>query len=217
MNDSCRCNETPFFWTAEADAYAGSHLVREEIREDGSMVLRCPRTGCRWVQDHPADENGARTLRLRWQKVTPGDVVAYLAGSPGIELALLTMDPHVEHQPLPGERILHGVHELRDYTTRRLNTPNAPRSAAISVVEHDDEALVLGQISHNRDGRYVEHRPAAWIVTVRDARVVRVRAFSDWSRARRESGVPETAGKGRRIGNPLMQMMARLARPAYRL
>jgi ketosteroid isomerase-like protein len=216
MNELCRCNDTPFFWTAEADAYAGGHLVREEIRDDGSMVLRCPRTGCRWVQDHPVDERGARTLRLHWRDVSPADIVQYLAASPGVDAAMLTMHPDVEHQPLPGEPILYGVGELREYATRRLSSPTAPRSAAISVVERDNDALVLGQISHNHDGRYVEHRPAAWIVTVRDARVVRVRAFSDWSRARREAGVPESAGKGRRIGGPLIQMMLGL-KPAYRL
>ncbi len=189
MNDSCLCHDTPFFWAAEADSYAGGHLVRDEIREDGSMVLRCPRTGCRWVQDHPVDEHGALTLRLRWQRVSPGDIVEYLAAEPGVEAVMLTMDPAVEHQPLPGEPVIHGVRDLREYATRHTNADHPPRTAAISVVEHDDSALVLGQVSHNHDGQYVEHRPAAWIVTVRDARVVSVQAFSDWSKAREAAGV----------------------------
>ena len=190
----------PFFWAAEADAYAGAHLVREAVLEDATTVLRCMRTGRRWVQDHPRDDAGVRTLRLRWAELSPSDIVAYLAGRPGLDAYMLTMDPAVEHQPLPDAPVLHGLGELRDYTARFLQEKDPPRTAAISVVERDDDALVLGHVSLNRDGRYVEHRPAAWIVTVSDARVVRVRAFGDWARARREAGVGDTGPEPRRLG-----------------
>ena len=186
---SCRCGDIPIFWAAQADTYAGGHLVRDEVAEDGTATLTCMATGRRWLQDHPRDPDGAQTLRLRWVDLSPADVVAYLGGSPGLDQFLLTMDPAVEHQPLPGAPVLHGVEELRDYARRHLGAEHPPRSAAISVVERDDDALVLGQVSHVHDGRYVEHRPAAWIVTVRDARVLRVRAFADWAAARQAAGV----------------------------
>jgi hypothetical protein len=186
----CLCADLPLLWAVEADVYADEHLVSEEVGDDGTMKLRCTATGRRWVQDHPMDADGVRTLRLRWQELSAADVVGYLVGEPGLDKYLLTMDPAVEHQPLPDAPVLHGVGELRDYANRYLREEHPPRSAAISVVEGDDGALVLGQVSHNRDGRYVEHRPAAWIVQVRDARVVRVRAYSDWAKARAVAGVP---------------------------
>jgi len=186
----CLCNELPILWAAQADAYAGAHLVSEEIGDDGVTRLRCMATGRRWLQDHPTDADGVMTLRLRWVELTPADIVSYLAKSPDLDEMLLTMDPAVEHQPYPEEPVLHGVGELREYARRFQRQPHPPRSTPITIVDQEDEALVLGQVSHNRDGRYVEHRPAAWIVTVRDARVVRVRAFSDWAKARAAAGVP---------------------------
>ena len=186
---ACRCDDLPILWAAHADAYAGAHLVREEVDDDGTMRLSCMATGRRWLQDHPTDADGARTLRLRWQELSPSDVVAYLNSRPGLDQILLTMDPAVEHQPLPGAPVLHGVEELRDYARRHFDVPQPPRTAALSVVERDDAALVLGQVSLVHDGDYVEHRPAAWIVTVRDARVMRVRAFADWAEARAAAGV----------------------------
>lgn len=185
---SCLCEDIPILWAARADAYAGGHLVREEVLEGGEQVLRCMSTGRRWLQDHPQDDAGVRTLRLRWVDTSPADVIAYLAGRPGLEEYLLTMDPAVEHQPLPDAPVLHGLAAVREYTDRYLRQAHPPRSAALSVIDRDPDALVLGHVSHNRDGKYVEHRPAAWLVTVRDARVVRVRAFDNWSRARREAG-----------------------------
>lgn len=185
----CRCADTPILWAAEADSYGGGHLVREEVHEDGGCLLRCPSTGRRWLEDHPPDAAGVRTLRLRWLELSPSDVVGYLNSEPGVDEFLLTMDPAVEHQPLPEAPVLHGVGELRDYVDGCLREEHPPRHAALSVVERDDDALVLGQVSLTREGRYVEHLPAAWIVTVRDARVVRVRAFSDWTQAREAAGV----------------------------
>ncbi len=208
----CRCGDIPIFWSTDADAYAGAHLVREEVAEDGTMILRCMASGRRWLQDHPLDETGTRTLRLRWAEMTPADVVAYLAAEPGLDAVLLTMDPAVEHQPLPDAPVLHGLRELRDYTDRYLREKDPPRSAALSVLETDDEALVLGHVSHNRGGRYVEHRPAAWLVTVRDARVVRVRAFSDWGSARQAGGFDAAqAPSPRRLGSPLISFLRALA------
>ena len=185
----CHCEDLPILWAAHADAYAGEQLVKEGVDEDGTTVLRCMATGKRWVQDHPRDADGIRTLRLRWDVLTPGDVVGYLNRRPGLDEVMLTMDPAVEHQPLPDAPVLHGVTELRDYARQQLSDEHAPRSAAITVVERDDAALVLGQVSHVHDGEYVEHRPAAWIVDVRDARVTRVRAFGDWAQARLAAGV----------------------------
>ena len=185
----CRCDEVPFLWAADADAYAGAHLVREEVGEDGTTLLRCMRSGRSWLQDHPVDESGVPTLRLRWAELSPGDVAAYLAGEPGIDAVLLTMDPAVEHQPLPDAPVLHGLAALRDYADRCVRLKDPPRSAALSVVGCEQEALVLGQVSLNHDGQYVEHRPAAWLLAVRDARVVRVRAFDNWARARLEAGL----------------------------
>ena len=186
---ACRCDDLPILWAAHADAYVGEHLVKDLVHEDGTTTLRCMATGRRWLQDHPRDADGVRTLRLRWEALRPADIVGYLAGRPGLDQMLLTMDPAVEHQPLPDAPVLHGVTELRDYARRWLTDEHAPRSAAISVIERDDAALVLGQVSHIHDGDYVEHRPAAWIVDVQDARVVRVRAFSDWAQARLAAGV----------------------------
>ena len=185
----CHCTEVPILWATEADTYAGSHLVVEETHPDGRTRLRCMATGRLWMQDHPLDDLGVPTLRLRWVDTSPSDVIAYLAGQPGLEQYMLTMDPEVEHQPLPDAPVLHGLRELRDYTARYLSEEHPPRSAALSVVDREQDALVLGHVSHNRGGKYVEHRPAAWIVTVRDARVTRVRAFDNWSRARREAGM----------------------------
>jgi ketosteroid isomerase-like protein len=205
----CRCSEKPFLWSVEADAYAGAHLVREEATDDhGVTVLRCPETGRRWLQDHPADEQGRLTLRLRWEELTPADVVEYLANSSDLETSMLTMDPEVEHQPLPGEPVLHGLDELREYMARYLEEVDPPRSGVITVVERAPHALVLGHVSHNRDGRYVEHRPAAWIVTVRDARVVRVVAYSDWARARKAAGFDEETSPKRRIGSSIMRFLS---------
>ena len=186
----CRCDDLPILWAARADAYAGEHLVKDSVDEDGTTTLRCMATGRLWLQDHPRDGSGIRTLRLRWLDLSPRDVVGYLAARPDLDDLLLTMDPAVEHQPLPDAPVLHGVAELRDYARRCLDDDLAPRTAALSVIDRDDAALVLGQVSHIHDGDYVEHRPAAWIVDVRDARVVRVRAFADWAQARQAAGVP---------------------------
>src|SRR5688572_32899955 len=99
---ACRCADIPILWAAEADAYAGGHLVREEVLEGGVSVMGCMASGRCWLQDHPLDAAGVATLRLRWTKVSPSDVVAYLVGKPGLDAQMLTMDPQVEHQPLPG-------------------------------------------------------------------------------------------------------------------
>ena len=187
----CLCNEIPILWAAQADAYAGAHLVCEEVGEDGAATLRCVATDRRWLQDHPTDAEGVMTLRLRWQALSPADIVAYLNGRPALDDLLLTMHPAVEHQPFPDEPVLHGVDELREYVQRIRGQEHPPLGTPIKVVERDDAALVLGQVSHNHDGRYVEHRPAAWIVTVRDARVVSVQAFSDWAQAREAAGVSD--------------------------
>jgi hypothetical protein len=184
MTTHCHCTELPILWSSRADQYADRHLVREVTDENGVSRFRCAVCRRGWLQDHPADDHGRLTLRLRWAELTATDVVTYLGSEPGLDAYLLTMHPKVEHQPLPDGPVLHGVSELRSFTERWLSEENPPRGAVMEVIGGDDEALILGRVSHARDGRYVEHRPAAWILAVNDARVTRVRAFSDWTQAR---------------------------------
>lgn len=184
MTTRCACTELSILWSSQADQYADGHLVRETTDENGVSRFRCAVCRRGWLQDHPADDRGRLTLRLRWAELTATDVATYLNSGPGLDAYLLTMDPAVEHQPLPDGPVLHGLTELRSYTEKWLSEENPPRGAGMEVVGGTDEALVLGRVSHARDGRYVEHRPAAWILAVQDARVTRVRAFSDWTVAR---------------------------------
>ena len=181
---TCRCTDKPILWAVAADEYADRVLVRERTDEHGVSHFRCAACARRWLQDHPADDQGRLTLRLRWAEIHSADVARYLNAQPGLDEFLLTMDPGVEHQPLPDAPVLHGVPELREYTARYFATPDPPRATGLEVIGGTDEALVLGSVAHARDGRYVENRPAAWLIAVQDARVVRVRAFSDWAKAR---------------------------------
>ena len=48
--------ETEEKWKYAVEKAIALDPATSEIHEDGSMVLRCPHTGCRWIQDHPVDE-----------------------------------------------------------------------------------------------------------------------------------------------------------------
>jgi hypothetical protein len=200
----CRCDGTSELWGAQADDYVESHLVRLQVLEGGHEVLyRCPDTGRVWLHDFRADREGITTLRLRWLSVAqrPAAVVERMSARENPMDRLPYMAPGVEFRPYGSDRTYRGLDEVRRFTRRAIDTPSQPRPAAISVVEKGNDAVVLGSISVSHDGDYVEHRPAAWLVTVRDGKVQRIFTYDSWSEARDAAGVTEDeASKAHRVG-----------------
>ena len=200
----CRCDGGSELWGAEADDYIEAHLVRLQVLEGGHEILyRCPETGRTWLHDFIRDDDGVPTLRLRWlsEAQRPAAVVERMAARDTPLEQLPYVDAEVEFQPYGETRTYHGLSAAQRFARRHTDDPASPRAAAISVFEKGDDAVVLGSIALPRDGEYVEHRPAAWLVTVRDGKVSRVLSFGSWSEAREAAGVTEEEiGRARRVG-----------------
>ena len=185
--DGCRCDGTSELWGAEADDYVESHLVRLQVLEGGHEILfRCPGTARVWLHDFRPDHDGITTMRLRWlsEAQRPAAVVERMTARENPLDRILYLSPEVEFRPYRSERVYRGVAAARRFAREAAEDPASPRAAAIAVVEKGDDAVVLGSVSVPHDGDYVEHRPAAWLVTVRDGKVERVFAYDSWSAAR---------------------------------
>lgn len=195
----CECAVRSLLSGAAAEEYADHHLVREAAGAGADeTVYRCPQTGRRWVQDHEptVGGHGPRLRRLQTD-LRPADLVERLAAA-SLEEALALMDPDVQYQPYGEDVVLHGRDELRRYGERAVARPDRPQPGALSVIEAGEQAVVLGTMVHPREGRYVEHRPAAWVVTTREGRIIRVVPYDTWQQARRAAGLPAEGGPQRR-------------------
>jgi hypothetical protein len=206
MNEAigCRCDGTSELWGPQADDYVDRQLVRLQVLEGGHEVLfRCPSCDRVWLHDFRPDSDGIPTLRLRWLSVAqrPAAVVERMSARENPLDRLPYLDPDIEFRPYGSDRVYHGLAEVRRFARRAADEADGLRPAAISVVEKGDDAVVLGSVSLPRDGDYVEHRPAAWLVTVRDGKVQRLFGFDSWSEARVAAGVTEEdASHARRVG-----------------
>jgi hypothetical protein len=200
----CRCDSASELWGAEADDYVEAHLVRQQVLEGGHEILyRCPHTGQVWLHDFRADRDGISTLRLRWLSVAerPAAVVERMAARKDPADRLPYVDRNIEFQTYGSDHVYRGLASARRLIREAADDPAQPRAAAISVVEKGDDAVVLGSVSLPRDGEYVEHRPAAWLVTVRDGKVQRILTYDSWDEAREVAGVTEQDAAGaQRLG-----------------
>jgi hypothetical protein len=200
----CRCDSASELWGAEADDYVEAHLVRHQVLEGCHEILyRCAQTGRAWLHDFRPDGDGIPTLRLRWLSVAqrPAAVVERMAARRDPVERLPYMDRDIEFQTYGSDHVYRGVASARRLIREAAEDPARPRVAAISVVEKGDDAVVLGSVSLPRDGVYVEHRPAAWLVTVLDGKVRRVLTYDNWDEARDAAGVTDQDSAGaQRLG-----------------
>jgi ketosteroid isomerase-like protein len=214
----CRCEAVFELWGVAADDYVEGHLVRTEVTEGGHETLfRCPQSGRVWVQYVEPDDTGVPTLRLRWisEAHRPAAVIERLSGLPDFEQRIPYFDPDIEFQPWGSDQTYRGIAAARRFARKAASDPTFPRPAAISVVEKGDDAIVMGSVAVSRDGAYVEHRPAAWRVTVRDGKLVRIVSYDNWTEAREAAGVSaEEASSARRLGTGFLAMLGRSIRPA---
>ena len=190
----CRCDGGWELWGAQADDYVEARLVRLQVLEGGHETLyRCAACDRVWLHDFVDDAEGVPTLRLRWlsEAQRPAAVVERMNSRAQAHERLAYVDRDVEFQPYGETRTYRGIAAARRFARREDEDPTAPRAAAISVVEKGDDAVVLGTVALARGGQYVEHRPAAWIVTVRDGKVSRILSYQSWSAAREAAGVTE--------------------------
>ena len=185
----CRCNDESVLWGGVADDYAETHLVRDAVKERAREVhYRCPQTGRRWVMDIADDEQGAASLRLR-RLLGAAELVEHLSKLESWEEHVPFWDPDIVLQPLGSDVLVKGVENVREYARKAAADPNTPRARALSVIDLGEQAVVLGNVSHRRGGRYVEHRPAAWLVAARDGRMYRSLYFDSWDAAREAAGL----------------------------
>ena len=200
----CRCDSGSELRGAAADDYVERHLVRQQVLEGGREILfRCPMTGRTWLQDFVTDASGIATLRVRWlsEAQRPAAVVERLNAIEDPLEQLPYVAPDVEFKPYGSDRTYRGLAAARRYAREAAADPARPRAVGISVVEKGDDAVVLGSIALPRDGQFVEHRPAAWLVTVRGGKVQRVLTYDSWGDARDAAGVTdEEAQEARRLG-----------------
>jgi hypothetical protein len=200
----CRCDEAFELWGATADDYVDLHLVRLQVLEGGNEILfRCPAGGRVWLQDFESDGAGVATLRLRWlsEAQRPAAVVERINAIENPLDRLPYVDPDIEFRPYGSDRTYRGLAAARRFARQAADDPTFPRAAAISVIEKGEDAVVLGSVAVARDGAFVEHRPAAWLVTVRAGRVQRVLTYDSWTAAREAAGVSEDeTSRSRRLG-----------------
>jgi hypothetical protein len=202
---SCQCQDATLLWGRVADDYVASHLVRDDVVEaTADVVYRCPETRRRWVGEFVPDDAGVRAFRLR-RILRAAELVELLAVQANPVAGLDWTHPAVEFRP-PGSRdTYHGIEEARRWAHRAATDPDFPRTSAISLIDvADDEVVVLGNVAFKRDGHYSENRPAAWLVTLRQGKIVRSLWFDSWKAARTAAGLPETGGPMRRIASRWM-------------
>ena len=186
----CRCDELTLLEDAQADDYA-EHLVRVRIAEGGRIVwFRCPRTKLQWAMEFVSEHDGP-SMRLR-RLLPAAELVERLAASGDRHEALAWTHPDVEFR-IPGdETIHHGLEAARRIVEEAESDPAFPRSEPESVIGiSDDEALVLGGVSFQREDASTERRPSGWLVALQDGRIARSLWFDSWEKARRAAGLPE--------------------------
>jgi hypothetical protein len=190
----CRCADESVLWGAAADDYAESHLVRESVAERAREVLyRCPITDRRWVMDIADDEEGGAALRLRWLMST-AELVEHLAKIDEVEEHFAFWHPDIEVHPSGSGEIIRGREAAREWALKAKSDVTAPRATAISLVDQGEQVVVFGSVSLRRAGRYVEHKPAAWLVTGKTGRITRSMSFDTWEEAREAAGLPASGG-----------------------
>ena len=196
----CRCNEDEQLWGARGDDYAMHHLIREHVTERAEEVLyRCPATGRRWIGEFTEDDEGAPSWRLR-RVPSAAELVEWLASQEDPALTLSVADPQIEVRPVGSSETLRGADALAAYVQGAETDPGRPLARAVSLIEQDpDHVVVFGSVAYPRDGSYSEHRPAAWLVTVRHGRLIRSLWFDSWKAARTAAGLGEGAAM-RRLG-----------------
>jgi hypothetical protein len=214
----CRCEELSVLWGAVADDYAEAHLVREAVDETTrEVVYRCPDTGRRWVLDIADEEPGGAALRLRWL-LTTAELVEHLATVHSLEDHMAFWHPEIELQPVGSSDMVRGKEAAREWAERAVADPEFPRTSAISLIDQGEQVLVLGSVSHKRKGLYVEHRPAAWLVTGRNGRIARSLWFDSWDAARMAAGLPaEGAPAAKKLQQRFLFAVRRALRPLVAL
>ena len=214
---ACRCDDETLLVGVEADDYAETHLVREAVGEGAREVrYRCPQTKRLWVLDidgHPSAGSG--TLRLR-RLMTTAELVEFLASEPPMQERLAFTDPDVEFRLVGDDTIYRGLAEARRWAERLDRGRDVPRAQALSMVEQGDDVVVFGSVAEKRDGRYVEHRPAAWLLTSRNGRLVRSLWFDSWEAAREAVGLPKSGGpEPTKLGNAFLWLRQALLHPRF--
>jgi ketosteroid isomerase-like protein len=201
----CQCNDAVLLWGRVADDYVATHLVRDDVVEaTADVVYRCPETGRKWIGEFVPDETDVKAFRLR-RIMRAAELVELLAAQADPAAGLQWTDPAVEFRPPGSQDTYHGIDEARRWARLAAIDPDFPRTSAISVIDvADDEVVVLGNVAFKRDGHYSENRPAAWLVTVRQGRIVRSLWFDSWKGARTAAGLPETGGPAKRIASRWM-------------
>lgn len=185
----CQCEQVSVLWGLAADDYAEAHLTREAVTETAAeVVYRCSATGRTWIMDAEPDAEGHPALRLRWLLSAP-DLIAHLAQAGDATTSLAFTHPDVEFRPVGGTEVFHGIANARRERLRWESSPEQPKAAAVSMIEHGEDVVVLGSIAQLRDGDYTEHVPAAWLVTVKHGRIARNLWFDSWDAARRAAGI----------------------------
>jgi hypothetical protein len=213
-HDECRCHDSTILWGASGDDYVMHHLVRDQVGEGGGEVLyRCPATRRKWVGEFTVDDEDIPAFRLR-RVMTAAELVDWLAGrEDDLAMRFAYLHPDVEFRPVDSRKTYHGADRARDYATRAAADPDHAQARALSLIDVDpDRCVVLGSVAYKRDGVYSEHRPAAWLVTMRNGKVICSLWFDSWMAARKAAGLSEEGGPGpRRLGDWVFPVLRRPA------
>jgi ketosteroid isomerase-like protein len=203
--NACRCLEVELLRDVQADAYS-DHLVQESVDDAGVVTYRCPYTSRRWSGEFVEEADGT-IYRLRRLPKAAELVESLAEAGPAERLA--AVHPEIEFR-LPGsQRTYRGRAEARRSVEQHAARPASTRSSVVSLIEvSDEEVLVLASRALLRDGAYSEHRPEAWLVTLRDGLIFRSLWFDSWQRGREAVGVPADAAI-KRLGRSWLQAARR--------
>ena len=141
--------------------------------------------------------------------MTPADLIEQLMTLTDVEEFLEFMHPDAEYQPFHDAPVFHGLDEIREWAVREAADPARPQALPVSITERADTAVIRGQVKFLRGPAEKPHsvlEVAAWVVTVSDGKLRRVKAFSSWGEADAAAGIGAGAGGGtsiRRLGGGL--------------
>jgi CheY-like chemotaxis protein/ketosteroid isomerase-like protein len=111
------------------------------------------------------------------------------------ERALELLAPDVEMTRLTEPETLHGVAELREAMANMSEEQKQATVEADRLLLSGDEVVLLATAAMPRrmaDGQsYIERFPVAWVITVRDDKIVSAHIYRSWEDAKGAAGVPD--------------------------
>ena len=111
------------------------------------------------------------------------------------ERAFQLLSPDIELTRLEGTETLRGIEELRAALRNRTELQREATVEADRLLLAGDEVVLLATAAMPRqlaDGQsYIERFPVAWVITVRDDKIVSAHIYRSWEAAKTAVGMPE--------------------------